>query len=352
MRRPERRTSRRVALAAAWALGVVASGACSGGPRAPAPEEDPTRARAAAVKADERAPDLWARAEAADRHARAAGSHEAAADFFTEARLWRQAAIAEAERIDVATATAALREKAEARAKQLASLQAERADIAAQAERLGAGRLALEEAARVLAVAGTEPRRRPQLNEAELRRGTRALLDRARLVVAAARSLGADEAQLAALSGRLDRAEGLLERQPAEALRAADQTLFDAHAVLGPLRGGRVDDAVRQSLVDALRSAGLSPVRSDRGLTARLTPPSPGGVLARRGLERLCKLREAFPAGGWQLALRDPQLARARSRAPAMRKQLAALGCEVDRIEVTAAASGEQPTLEASFLAY
>lgn len=335
---------------ALWlALTLAACG--PGAPRASAP----LRARLAASEsapARERAPDLVARVEAALDEADAAeraGDPAAAADHATRARLFLEAALAEAARLEDET------ERANVEA-QIATLlaQARRDEEAREAidrrlARDAAASAAREEALAALALAESDEarparRRRLSLEEAaDLRRAAAALRARARLTAAAAVALGADEATLTAANEALAASEAATG-DPTQAVSHADRAHREALRALGVARtaaeGPGPDGAA--TLAEAARAEGFEVVALSEGtgvevagLFAGASPAPSRGASAR--LARLAALVAAHPHGPIQVQAQVTQQghaadALAARRAEAVRRALVEAGADAERL--------------------
>lgn len=185
-------------------------------------------------------------------------------------------------------------------------------DHAARTERDAAlaeadARAAHDELERALRRAETDERtprraRRVGLAEApEVRRLSEVLEERARLLLAAARSLGAGPETLAAASDALEQLTPTQEpgARLAEADRAhtlARRALADARHRLGT--APRAEEIA--SLREALLEAGLTPIRDDEGLAVHLSGALEGQGLTPSGrtqLGRLAQVVEGHRAG-------------------------------------------------------
>ncbi len=270
------------------------------------------------------APDLYARAELARREAeraQARGDREAAQDHATRARLLLEAAIVEAERIALeGERLEALRIADEAATAAAAAEQA-RHELERERVHARAAALARAQMQEAWAQAAQEEARRFRRRSAELtaarRRAALALRDRARLVLAAARALGADAAQVEQVAATLPRPDG----DPAQALEQAEQAYRAALAVLGAARATHpVDEAVRASFLADAR---------EHGFDAELRPEAAVLSLPRRPttaqLRALAALTAAYPHG--PLRLRGPS-------ASSLRARLVTAGVPSERLEV------------------
>lgn len=341
--RIERASTAGAALLAALLAGALATTGCG----APGPHRhlDPLFESERARKAAELAPDLVAAARNAREDAARAhreGDDAAAADHATRARLLLDAAFAEAERITLSRK----RQQVEAKARRVteAAVHDERVRMAVvhAVERELAARVAEEQAARAFEVAADVETRRARARGDEAqrthRRAAEALAERAKLVLATARALGAPAEQVDALEERLGELEPA--GAPTEAVREADALLREARAVLGRARetgDGPTADEVASLLAEA-KEAGLEPVRLERGLALG------GELVSARGrpngalLTQLAGLLAAHPFGparietgtsGGRAAER-----RAERRGRAVKQALVERDVSEDRLEV------------------
>lgn len=267
------------------ALLVACGGAPTAGVRVAFEEADVARA--------ERAPDLLARARAArDRAERAAsdGDDEAAADHATEARLWLRAALVEADRLELeATRLETEREEAQI-AERLAEAQAEHRSRSAAIGRARAAAVAREQMEQAFERAEVRETRRRDPNAMDPLAAARAFLDRSRLLVAAARALGATETT--ELLDALDAAP--TTRDGSRALSEALSLHRRALTLLGQARAGSpVDDAVVASLVESAE---------ERGLSVSLTPDGAFVSLGARDVSKAADLLREFPHGPVRIA--------------------------------------------------
>lgn len=262
------------------------------------------------------------------------------ADRATEARLWLEAAIGEAEQLALSRARLEI-EREIARADQ-AFLATEQERLAAEqaVELRAAGDIARAEAERSLARAALLPGQRIKLAPDEVARAASALLARAELLRLALPELPEQRAEREKLELVIKQARSMLTKSPEQALGLADRALFSALALFGPLRSGAVTAEQKASLAEALRLSGATVTRSEAGLTARY-PRAVGGTPAR-SLPRLCSIARAYPEG-------RVQLAHAPGTAP-LQPLLAKEGCPAERFELTRATGGD--TLSLTFFAY
>ena len=359
-------------------LGVLLAACGSGAPRASAtlrarlvdPETEPARARA---------PELIARVETALQEAdeaERAGDQAAAADHATRARLFLEAAVAEAARItDEQQRIRLEREVASLLTRARRDEQA-RAQISAELSRRSAIATAREEAQRALeqaAIDEARPLRRQRVSlerMADVRRAVAALRARARLTIAAADSLGATEEQLS--QARASLTASVSATDPREALTVADRAYREAAIALGAARrAASPQDAVSPDAVNALaetaRAEGFDVVLATGGLAvesqsmfAGASPRLTSRASAR--IQRWVALLNAHPHGPVQVQAQAAQQGRAGDRladqrARALRTALIAGGANAERLSATAIPSalrGESAVARARivFVAY
>jgi hypothetical protein len=330
------------------AIALWVSAGCAGPQQQRVALDAERLARAQAVHARERAPELYARVEQARRDAEASADGDPArADHATEARLWLEAAITEAQRAQLADERLGVEREVEQAEQQLTGLELARAELAREVERRTAAELARSEAQKALDRASLTPRLRPKLAKDEVRAAAEALLARATLIRAA---LPAD----AALDAALASARAALAGDPDAALDKADAALARAQLALGAerARSPGPSEAESSSLAEAMLGAGARPTRGDRGLSALLPAAFAAQALkpeARGRLARLCKLAAAHPHGPVRAAVGGGQAAAGRARA--VGAELVRAGCEGGRfgVDVTPAATDD---VELSWLAY
>lgn len=259
-------------------------------------------------------------------------------DYASEARLWLEAAISEAE--TAALARERLTLEREAVRHDEAYLTAERARLAIEEERERqlAANIAREEMKRALERAAQKPNQRVRLNADETRRAAGALLQRAELIALALAPNEQAEAR-AALLAQIEEARGALARSPDEALRRADQALLAGLALAGKARSAQTPPSAAQkaSLAEALALLGANVARSERGLTATLSENAKPQTLAR-----LCGVTRDYPAG-------DVQVSFARGK-KGTQATLSAHGCQGARF-LSGERAGEKQ-LSFTFLAY
>jgi len=269
-------------------------------------------ASAAAEHAREHAPDLYERAQAAWAGADEAQRHkddQAADDQRTEARLWLSAAVAEAERVQLDRRRAELQREEERWAKQLARDQEASAVVAQDISRYEARAVALHEAERLSALSDG-----PTVSAATLD----AILTRARLNLALAEALGADDEQLRPLR---ERADAIARRRPHSA-KAAEGLLLNTEALIGQMRAewpeprpGASTELVETALVTGFAADRVGNgvvIRSERFFTS-------GGHVSSATVKRFHGLLAAFPHGPVACQVAVPEL---RSRVWARRVAL------------------------------
>lgn len=299
------------------------------------------------------APDLVSAARAAQADAATdddRGDEAAAADDATLARLYGQAAIEESSRLEAdAARLEAERGTLDAEAQlheALASSAASTADLA----RLAAARTAREEGARSLARAEVDEARpararHDSLSDAgEMRQAAHAIRDRARLLSAAATSLGAGSS--ASVDDLITQSEAATA--PIDMVRLADRAHTAARARLAEARRARpgVDAARTASLVEAAQSEGFHAVRLARGTGIELESVFDGASSrpnrASEGrLARLAALVASYPDGPVRVEIDSASsgdVARlAPQRAAAVVRALVAGGLDASRVSAAEA---------------
>lgn len=313
-------------------------------------------AQARKLSAAERAPDLWSAAQAAGSRADSSVG-AAAADARSEARLWLEAAIVESERVRLAEERLAVEREIEGLLAAAVRDDRARRALHTEATRQAAASAAREQARVALERAATDRRRRPKLAAADVKKAARALLLRARLVLAALVHMEAKPAQVDRVQKAIDAADARLDRDPEQALTLADQALFAAHAEFGPLRArlAAPTEPERKSLSQALRSTGASLQRAERGLSSSFTGTFRGARLspdAERKVSRVCALSRAHPHGPLRLqvaAKGDNQRAR---RAHVVLQRWERAGCDGARLGTDAGTQPSAGDLSFTWLAY
>ncbi len=322
-------------------------------------------ARAEHQDAQSRAPHLFGRFEEAQQKAIEHASEVAARrDYESEARLWLEAAITEAERLRLTEARLELeREIAGLEAQALEDDRA-RGELAERATQAAAREVVRRQSELALSRAALASKQRIKLGRAEVEEAARALIGRAALVQLALVSWGAPAAQRAPLEAKLARARAALASAPDEALAFADDTLFASLGLLASLRAGEQagSESERAALMEGLTQSGARVTRNDRGLAVLLSKPFAGARLQpgpARLLSRLCALSRGYPRGPIQLAVTASPAGLAEARAQALRAQLPRLGCagarfgvEVAALARAAAASAPDDQIELTWLAY
>jgi hypothetical protein len=222
-----------------WTVLLASFGCATSGPATT--ELDAHFDAPAAQQAQSIALDLYARAQTAREAAHRAKHPTARAEHAERAWLWLQAAIVEAERVEIErgmnAARARARQAAEARAREAHALQAAQNELA----RVQAARAAAERDA----LAGQpHPRGTPRAERARLdARAAARLRERSRLVLAAAMAMGADDTQQQPVRAWIARSEAAhakprAQRAAAErALEAAERALEIARAAGQPPSG-------------------------------------------------------------------------------------------------------------------
>lgn len=281
-----------------------------------------------AHEARTRAPDMYAAAERAREDARAAEDAddlEAAADHATRARLLLETAIAESDRLALEERRLALEEETRVAEERRARDVRARLEIETNLARNEAARVAREQAAAAYTNAeGDDPRRFRSREERDaLYRESAALLrSRAGLMIAAARALGATEADVADAQRSLE--ESGRTRDPAASVRSAELAIRAALRALGVARSQiEPTSDERASLLEAAETAGLESMQVERGLTLRVPDVFAGAGAApsangRRKLESIAALVAAHPRSPVQI------VAYAGAGAPAQRERIAA----------------------------
>ncbi|HEX6242097.1 MAG TPA: hypothetical protein VFZ61_14405 [Polyangiales bacterium] len=291
-------------------------------------------ARARELGAETRAPLAYQRFQAARQNAESTrGDPAARSDYASEARLWLEAAVAQAERARFSEQRLVLEQECARLDAELLTLERAREERDDQRELAAAAAVAQLEAERALARAADAPAQRVRLSAAETREAARALLQRAELVELALPA-EADAGGRNELAAALKEARAQLAKAPDRALLAADRALFRALALLAPLRASdpQPSSQSKASLLEALTLLGTKPVRTELGLSATFAGPD---AHAPRTLERLCSVVGAYPAGSVQLALP------ARAAAAAKETPLPT-GCDPTRVK-----SRVEPALKA-----
>ncbi len=245
---------------------------------------------AAAERAQELAPDLYGRAEAAAERARGERGRkqgDAGVDYRTESQLWLAAAIAEAERIELARQLDQLQREEERWAKQLARDQEASSTVATDISRYRARAIALAEAEQISALSEQSP---PSIAAIE------AVLTRVRLNLALAEALGATEAQLDPLRGRAD----AMARAHPKSGKPAEALLLDSETLIGEQRARWPSPRPGASteLVDTAFVMGFGADRTPAGVVVRSGRFfSTNGQVSSAALKRFSALLTGFPHG-------------------------------------------------------
>ena len=240
------------------------------------------------VSRAERAPDLLTRARSARDRALAAadaGDDAAAGDYATEARLWLQAALVEADRLELEEARLADEADEEALGQELAETRAERRARETEVGRERAAEVAREQMELAFAAAEARETRRPSPMDPVVAAG--AFRTRARLLVAAAAALGAPVAEVNRLLEALEDTEG--GRSGDRALREALGLHRKALELLGRSRS--------RSVVTAAVVGSLVEAATERGLDVSITPDGAFVTLGRNDESKMADLLRQFPHG-------------------------------------------------------
>ncbi|MGF1466106.1 MAG: hypothetical protein ACFCGT_08220 [Sandaracinaceae bacterium] len=311
------------------------------------------------------APDLLAQADGAIRLAEAAerrGDLDAARDYATRARLFLEASEHEEARLVHETERAEIEARIRPLLAQARADEAARAELSARATLRASARVARREAERALALAIEDEARRGRraragLEEArDLRRAAATLRARSRLLVSAARALGATDEDVEAAEASI--VSSREARRPEEALAEADRAYGEALGALGRARSSRPSPpaAATRSLAELAQEAGFEAYPTDLGLAVESRR-----LFARRGsqvsaegrarLARLARLAAAFPSGPVQVAASD------QARSTAARSALAAEGVDEARLTTVVLdpalrGAGPPPDVRLVFLAY
>lgn len=244
----------------------------------------------AAESAKELAPDLYRRAEAAAERAREEGGRKQSAiadDYRRESELWLAAAVAEAQRIELARRLDELQREEERWSKQLARDQEASATVATDISRYRARSVALAEADRISALSeGATPS--PEAIDA--------VLTRVRLNIALAEALGATDAQLGPLRSRVD----AMARVNPKSADPVEALLLDSEALIGGLRAQWPSPRPGASteLVETAFVMGFAADRTTSGVVVRSTRFfTTGGQVSSAAVKRFSGLVDGFPHG-------------------------------------------------------
>jgi colicin import membrane protein len=315
-----------------WVIAIVFASACGSGSWAPA---DSVRALLnESAEARTRAPDLYARAQSAladAERAHASGQADAAGDELTRARLFAEAAVAEAARLHDEDERASIETRAGDILAQARRDEEARAVVGAELARLASARTAREEALRALRVAEqdeAQPNRRARASMGdpqEISRGAAALRARADLWITSAQALGAPGPQIASARAQLTAAEAL--RDPFAALDAADRAESNGLRLLGSTQAAQDPDAAA-SLIEAAHAEGFEVEALPHGLSIAVDIAA-----IRARAPRLAAILISHPQGPVQI-----EAAGSASRAQSVRTALVAQGVPADRLTAQALA--------------
>ncbi len=291
--------------AQAWLLSfLLLLAACAGAPRAQHSSLAALFSDAQVQAARAAAPDLLARAERARKDADSASAAAARADHELRARWLLQAALVETERIAIERRRSQLQQQIDDAEQARAQDEHARAVAQAQLEVLQASQLAQRQAEAGFA----------QVQQAAAGRGERAgssteraqavafLVQRTRLVAAAARALGASGGVAADVDAKLDAAQAA-PGGSAQALERALAAFGSAQQALGSARATHAVTAEQlQDLVARASELGVHAQRSTRGVVVGMTAVFAPSSAQPRGLEQpkwslLRALLLAYPAG-------------------------------------------------------
>jgi hypothetical protein len=292
------------------AVGLAGCGAAAAtiGPRLHA-DLDGVLATEAGTDAARRAREAIASAERAE----GAGLASEAEEHASRARAWADVDVGEREVVSLEEELGRTEEELLELEAQASASEHEAADRRVRTIALADARAAREELARAFARAEADestPRRarRVGLSDGpEVRRLADVLADRARLLLATARSLGASSEPVAACEEALAPLETLDD--PAARLAAADRSHGLARVALADARHRRGSAPGAEEVaafVEALESEGFAPLRDEHGLGTRVTDAFEGQGIApavRGRLRRLAELVASHPAGPILLAV-------------------------------------------------
>lgn len=343
----------RIAFAVLLTMTLSGVSAC-GGARARVRLDAERVARAHELSAQTRAADLWERAEKARRDAENAPEEsDARADYTSEARLWLEAAIAEAARVKLAEERLAVEREVEAAEAEVSALERERAEVAQELDRRAAADIARTEAQRVLERARLAPPKRPKLSEAELKSAGAALIARAALIESALRAQAVDVTKL---KRAIAEARQALEKNPELGIDKADLAHREALLALGVLRARAPAqaDGEAKALAEAIALTGAQTARTERGLAARIQGAFAERSLkddARKKLAQLCAVSRAHPHGPVRAVVFAPSRPVGNARVHQVTDELKRAGCQGERYGADfAGLAGDD--LELTFLAY
>jgi hypothetical protein len=318
--------------------------------------------RARALRAEALAPAPFQHFQRARERAQKARPDSAErADRSTEARLWLEVAISQAEQTALAQQRLAVERENVRLDEAFLAQEQQRLALEDASELREAAAIAQLEAERALARAALAPAQRSKLSSAEVERAARSLLERAELIALALPPGAVPPAAVEQLAKLREEARGQLSKAPERALTLADRALFQALSLVGTLRAGKSapDAAQKASLAEGLKLAGTRVVRDERGLTASLSAApgafGPAGLKAgafgpamQRSVARLCSLAQSYPQGPVQVRID----AGAAAHKVALQKLLTDQGCTGERFSVVAAGHASAGNLSFTWLAY
>jgi hypothetical protein len=324
-------------------LGVLASSSACGERAARSELPALQFARADVVAAQRGAPDLYARAEQARKLALAADDADEQADHAQRARLWLEAAVTEARRIEQARATGAAEARIAAAEAQRVAAERERSELEEAARREAEAQRTRDALVQAFALADSDAlggRARDRKLDAERVRAADVLAARAKLTLAAAVALGLDSKRSEALAA--GSAARRTPRSAFERLAAARVALEQAESALGEARAAQPgpSDRERAALIELAALRGLVAQATDRGVVIAIDQVSATGAsLATDGKRTSLALADVLRSH-----LRGPvqlQVGTAAGEAARAAKLKAALaGVAQDRLQVVTAAAG------------
>jgi hypothetical protein len=252
-------------------------------------------------------------------------------DHISEARLWLETAISEAEIASLARERLALEHETLGYDEAFLAAERERLALEDERERALAAEITREEMRRALARAAENPALRVKLSADETRRAAQSLLARAELIALAVSPDVAPE-QRSALLAQIEKARELLPRTPDAALTLADQALLAGLALAGKTRAAGTAPTREQkaSLVEALSLLGVTVTRAERGLSAAVADKA-----KESNLTRVCSVARDYPAGDVQVVFDAAHAGKGVSYAALLAKS----GCEGQRFSAQPAAS-------------
>lgn len=302
-------------------------------------------------EAREGAPELVALAEEAIEEAESSersGDEAGAADLATRARLILDAAVVETARVRDESRRASMEREIAEILEQARRDESARVDASRALSRAAAARVAREETRRALELAASDEarparRQRVSLDDAPaLARAAAALRARARLTVAAARALGANEETLRSTLAALETSEAASNAM--EAISHADRARHEALGALGAVRAGQEGPGRDgpSTLAEAARAESFDVIALPEGMAVETAGLFRGrsaslGSSARTRLAQLVSLLAAHPHGPVQVQAQVAQGGRAGDqlasrRAEALRRALVAAGVDASRL--------------------